>query len=404
MGAIGGLFGLGGGASGTGFAGPSGADISIGADVTQAGDAYSRTQSSLGEQAKLIEALKAQNGLQNQSSVFNQLQGIASGKGPNPAQAMLSQRTGENVANQAALMAGQRGAGANVGLLARQAAQQGAGIQQGAVGQGAVMQANQSLNALNQMGNVANTQAANQIGASNAYTSASQAQHGNLLNALGAQNNAKVGMQSNVNSANAGLAQTGMQGQQGMIGGIFGGIGSALGLAEGGDVTPQSSFGQFLTTVKAPSAPAVAPMTAGPSGDGGSKIKEGLSSLGSALRPKGTIDNYNANTAYSGPSAGPWAPTMAGPAPAMGSGGMVDVVLSPGEKVVPPGKVDKAAGGKIEARTVPGQAKVAGDSVQNDTYKTKLPEGSIVVPRTKAKDNKEAAAFVRAVLAKRGRK
>lgn len=349
MGAIGGFFGLSGGAGGTGFAGPAQANIQTPITNNQIGEAYSSNISALQQQQNLLNALQGQNGLQNQSSVFNQLQGVANGTGPNPAQAMLNQATGANVANQAALMAGQRGASNNVGLMARQAAQQGGALQQQAVGQGATMQANQSLNALGQLGGLANQQVANQIGATGAITSAQQSEQGNLLNALAAQNNAQVGSQSSVNSANAGLAGGVMGGQRDIIGGIMNaaGMGSKMAtgkayggmLAEGGAVSgPQSSFGQFLIN------------------------------------------------------------------PPMANGGEVDVVLSPGEKVVAPENVEQAAKGNVIAKTVPGKPKVAGDSLKNDTFQTKLPEGSIVVKRTKAKNDKDSASFVRNVLAKRGRK
>lgn len=350
IGAIGGMLGLSGGANGTGFDKAAQADIQDQGGVglaNAAGESYYKNQAALAQQQGLIDALQKQGGLQNQSNVFNQLQGVANGTGPNPAQAMLNQQTSANVANQAALMAGQRGAGANVGLMARQAAQQGAGIQQQAVGQGATMQANQSLNALGQMGGIANTQAGNLIGAQNAFTGANQAQQGNLLNALNAQNSARVSSQGSVNAANAGLAQKGMEGQQSLVGGLGNAVGSAIGLgaglfASGGVVPPQ-------------------------------KVQGPQSSLGQML------------------AGSP-----------MKGGGMVDVMLSPGEKVIPPEKVGEAAGGKIEAKTVPGKAKVPGDSLKNDTYKTKLPAGSVVVKRTEAGNNRDAAAFVRKVLAKRG--
>ncbi len=359
------MLGLGGGAAGTGFDNAAQANIvdQGGVGVSGgAGEAYYRSQAALNSQQNLLSALQQQGGLQKQVGVFGQLGDVAAGKGPNPAQAMLNQRTGENVANQAALMAGQRGAGANVGLMARQIAGQGAGLQQQAVGQGATMQAEQSLNALGQMGGMANTMAANQMAGTNAATSAEQAQHGALLNALAAQNQARVSSQSSVNSANAGLAQTQMGAQQGLAGGLLGAAGSVAGTVLGGPA-------------------------------GGALAKASLPGKAHG----GAIDN----------SAGPQ--SLFGQFLHRSSGGgvsggsMVDVVLSPGEKVVPPNKVNEAAGGSVEAKTVPGQANVGGDSVKNDTYKTKLPEGSIVVPRTKAKDNRDSAAFVRKVLAQRGR-
>lgn len=234
MGAISGLLGTAGGINGTGMNGPADAYTERGVTQGQVGTAYTGNQNALAGQGALLDALKGQNGLANQSQVYNQgqnlagqlgglnsvgaqgaamgqqgalnqgltglnapgamgaamnqqgalagqlggaggigaqtgaigglqnvlaaqqgtagqLQGIANGTGPNPAQAALNQSTGQNIAAQAALMAGQRGAGSNVGLLARQVAQQGAATQQQAVGQGATMQAQQQLAAINAM-------------------------------------------------------------------------------------------------------------------------------------------------------------------------------------------------------------------------------------------------------------
>lgn len=395
------MFGLSGGASGTGFDKPAMAQVTGGVDPGQISRSYGDVQKNLQQQQNLLQALGNQNSLQAQSGVFNQLQGVANGTGPNPAQAMLNQQTGNNIANQAALMAGQRGAGANVGLMARQAGQQGGAIQQQAVGQGATMQANQSLNALNQMGGMANTMAGNYLNQANANTSAQQAEQGNLLNALAGLNSANVSSQGSVNAANAGLASKGMEGQQSLIGGAMHTAAAALSsggmigrYADGGSVGPQSSFGSFVTTVNSPQATSVQQPQFSSSNAGAEELKSGVGDLGSSLKNKPGTSSF---TPYApGANApGPFAPKAAG--------GMVDVVLSPGEKVVPPNKVNEAAGGKIEAKKVPGEAKVAGDSLKNDTYRTKLPEGSIVVPRTKSKDNKDSAAFVRATLAKRGR-
>ena len=282
MGAIGGLVGLGGGANGTGFANPTGAG-GQGTQPTvnptssaQIGSAYTDNQAALGSQQALLTALQGQNGIGNQSSVYGQQQGlanqlgnaggvqaqqgalqgfqnIANGTGPNVAQSMLNQTTGQNVANQSALMAGQRGSAQNVGLMARQAAQQGAATQQQAAGQAATLQAQQQQAALGQMAGIgqgltsaqqaqqgqlagmANTQAGQQIGATSANTAAQQAEQANLINAQTSFNNAQVGMQGNINSSNAALANTQMQGQQALIGGILNGAGSAMG-ARGGQV------------------------------------------------------------------------------------------------------------------------------------------------------------------------
>lgn len=485
IGALGGPLGLNGGAAGSGFAAPTQTDIQQGVNQDQINSANEQSNNSLEQQNNLLNALKGANGIQNQSSVYSQLADVAAGQGPNPAQAMLNQQTGKNVANQAALMAGQRGAGANVGLMARQAANQGAATQQQAVGQGATMQANQSLGALGQMGGIANTQVSNQIGQTNAAASARQAQQANLLNAMGAYNNAKVGMQSNVNQGNTALAGQEMQQGESAVGGMMKGGGSsmfaAMGadggtvsedddgspaidppksegsganfgqfsssvsggapistgsyvmpnsvmssakggmiMADGGEVakTPQSEFGQFLSSVSGGGSISTGnytmPNSVMQSGGGDSsspapkKKKDsegsGTSSGYETLKGSGNL-GQGPTSPRSSSGIGSFTSGVSGAAgPAYGKGGMVDVVVSPGEKIVAPDNVKKAAGGKVHAKTVPGKANVPGDSLKNDTVKTKLPAGSVVVPRTKSKDQKSTISFVQATLAKRGRK
>jgi hypothetical protein len=236
LGFVGSLLGTNGGANGTGFAAPQGTTIISPTSAAQANTAYNGNQQALSQQQNFLNAVQGQNGLGNQSQVYGQLQNITSGQGPNPAQNMLNQATGQNVANQAALMAGQRGSGANAGLMARQAAQQGAATQQQAVGQGATMQANQSLGALSQAGSMANTQAAQQAAATSAVTNAQQAEQANLLNSIAGINNANVSMQSNMNSANAALAGQEMQSQNQLLGNVMNGAGSAMQMmADGGE-------------------------------------------------------------------------------------------------------------------------------------------------------------------------
>lgn len=99
-----------------------------------------------------------QDAIGNQNTVFsnalntmNTLGQQAQGAGPNPAAAQLALNTGQNIQNQAALLAGQRGVGANPGLAARQIGQLGGGIQQESVGQAAVLRANQQLAAQQQL-------------------------------------------------------------------------------------------------------------------------------------------------------------------------------------------------------------------------------------------------------------
>lgn len=240
----------------------SGTNVRSPVTDAQATGAYIKADAGLDQQMELYKALQAQGGIANQSNVFNQQQGLANqlqaqsmGQGPNVAQNMLDQATGQNVANQAALMASQRGAGANVGLLARQAAIAGGNIEQQAAGQGAIMRAQQQVAAQQalggqqaQMANMANQQVGQQAAALQGYNQAAQGLQGNLLNSIGGVNNANVGMQSNMNSANSGVQQqiaktqgetinkmfdsmSGTSAQQGMGGGGGGGGGGMMGMA-----------------------------------------------------------------------------------------------------------------------------------------------------------------------------
>jgi hypothetical protein len=271
MGGISSLMGTAGGFGGSGVSAPEMPNIVNPVTSTQISDQYKNAQTGLQQQQDLLNALQGQNGIQNQSNVYNQLQGVANGTGPNPAQAMLNQATAANTANQAALMAGQRGAGSNPALIARQAAMQGAANQQNAAGQNATLQAQQSLGALGQLGNLATNQVGQQANAVNAYNQAAQGEQGQLLNAQSNYNNALVGGQSSVNQANAGIIGKSLSGQTGIFGGI--GAGMAMGKAEGGLIQkyaggtpdntiqvlssnapatsagPSSGFGKFLNAI-----------------------------------------------------------------------------------------------------------------------------------------------------------
>jgi len=238
----------------------------------QAQDLYNNVQSGLNQQQAFVNALQAQGtqGMGAQTALSSMLMNQAQGGGPNPAQAMLAQSTGRNVANQAALMAAQRGASQNVGLMARQAAQQGAQTQQQAAGQAASMQAQQSLAAQNQLQNLANTQVSQQGGALANYNTEAQNAQQNVLNSIAQLNNASVANMASQNSANAGISQIAAKGQQDTLGGLMGGIGNgAMGLAmakggmvkhyaEGGQSTMNDSPDQIVADA-AMSAPKAAP-------------------------------------------------------------------------------------------------------------------------------------------------
>jgi hypothetical protein len=392
-----GLFGAGGGAGGTNFAGPQMPNLQNPVTQDQLTAAYGGTQQGLSAQQALLNAIQQQQGLQNQSQVYNQLQGIAAGTGPNPALAQLQQTTGQNIAAQNALMAGQRGAGANVGLMARQAAQQGGALQQQAVGQGAALAAQQQLGAIGQAGQLANVQAANQIGQTNALTQAQMAEQSNLLNAQAAYNQAQVSGQGSINAANAALAQSRMGQQAGMIGGFLQGAGSAVKsmFAEGGEVdhladggepsafTGASKFGQFLMSQPF-SGNASMPLAQYQQQEP-SKELQGFGQAMGQSAGQGFADLFKSQQMPAGSGANQMAQA---PMLAAKGGGVHDY----------------RTGGHVKAKSQKEKAVKSGDNYSNDKIPAVLSEHEIVLPRSVTlgpNPVNDSAKFVAQVLAKR---
>jgi len=427
--------------SGAGFQAQS-APVINPATTQQAQDQYNTSTNALSQQQAFLQSLLGQNGLGNQSQVFNALTGVANGTGPNPAQAQLAQATGANVANTASLLAGQRGSSANVGLAARQAAQQGAATQQNAAGQAATLQANQSLNALNQQAGIANTQATNALQGVQGYSNAAQNEQSNILNAITNQNQANISNTAQQNQANAGIAQ-GNQAMQGQIlGGLLGGAaaaGTKAALAAGGgEIRKMYAEGSADVTsspnpVKTPSS-ALGRFAQGMANSSDkSGLYNGMNKVGAGITnglisafsssptpvPKSTVSGGALDNSGQQPSINTIAPN---PSPdtrmaarggqiRMELGGNVPALLSPGEKVLDPETAKKAAMGQAnpirDGKTVPGKPVVGGakNSYANDIVKANPKEGSIVIPRsvTQSKDSEEKAIqFVRDVFAKKG--
>lgn len=176
----------------------------------QVQNAQGQALGGINQQQALTNALATQGtqGINTQSNLTEQLTNEANGQGPNPAQAQLAQNTGQNIAAQAALQAGQRGASSNVGLAARQIAENGAQVQQNAVGQAATLQAQQQLAAQQQLQNLAGTQVGQTQNSLSNLNNVTQNNQGQLLNALGGYNTNQVGSTSSQNSANASIANT----------------------------------------------------------------------------------------------------------------------------------------------------------------------------------------------------
>lgn len=405
-------------------------------------NAVAKQQNNLNSQLNAANGVGTQNsaiaGLQNTAGMY---QNIANGTGPNPAQAMLNQTTGQNVANQAALMAGQRGAGANVGLLARQAAMQGAGTQQQAVGQGATMQAQQQLNALSgltgtqqaigglgsgqlaaqqaqqgALANQANTVAGQEIAGTTANTQANLENQQQMQNALQGINQSNVTSQSSVNAANAGLAQSNAQGKQGLLGGLMNGVGgvfSAIAGAEGGEVRKMAvggdpGMGQTPTTPAqhpAPAEPTISayypsaatPSVAAPPQSGPS------SSFGNFL--KNWSDNQKARSSGGDETPINMASNEGSKKESQGLGSLIGGIVGLAAAAAAKGGMADR-GGFVNAKTPAQRAVKAGNSYANDKIPAMLSEGEIVIPREVLQSRnpvRGSADFVAKVLAKRGR-
>lgn len=432
------------------FSGSNGAGFQgVSPSQEQLQNAYGNTQTGIQQQQAFVNAMNGMGGLGNQANVFSQqqgladqLQGVANGTGSNPAMAQLNQTTGANVANQAALMAGQRGSGANAGLMARLAAQQGGNLQQQAVGQGATMGAQQQLagmqmlgNQQSNMANLANTQIGQQQAGLNALNQSSLQQQSNLM-----------GLQQNANSANAGIAGGNQAAQGNLFGGALSGVASAVsplvsglfkaqggmveGYADGGIASdpllqpvgnvgvtdrynsgPTSGIGRILENNGQPS-PAQSSSNAVSKGgfDSGNLLG---GALGQGL--KGLLGGGATSTVG---TAGPWelgGGLAGGAGDAMGAlGGAFEgggALAGAGEGImeVAPAVLAANQGGKIDklkkGGEVPGQANVPGDSIKNDKVPAVLSPGEIVIPRSIAMHPNApqlAAQFVAQALAKGG--
>lgn len=430
-------------------------------DQGQTNAAYDQSQLGIQRQMDFLNHLANQGGVGNQANVFaqqqalaNQIQDYANGAGPDPAMRQLQLTTGQNVANQAALMAGQRGSSSNAGLLARQIAQQGANTQQQAVGQGALLGAQQqwsAINALqnqqNMLGGLATQQVGQQANALGLYNQAAQSQEQNLLNATAQNNNANIGMQSNLNNTNAQIAGLTAHGQQGAIQGLSGGLGSVLGgsisgaqggmvvqhYADGGMAGPQSYAGRFLfgsapsnTDLSTPNVGMVASIEPPPSSDNGKNpykgifqaAKNGMMSSGSsdaaAAGSEGAAIDASSGMGDLADSASLFA-AKGGQIPSkkmlhMDAGGMIETAV----KLIPialamlnKGGIPPVDGEALanQGKMIPGQAAVKGNSLKNDKIPAMLSPKEIVIPRSitmSPNAPEKAKAFVAAILAKNG--
>jgi len=374
-GILGGIGGLLGGIFGGGPPLPNITDPVTGQQITDAQGKVIATQEQLNNFASTLQGV---NGVQNQQAVLQNLQQVAAGRGPNPALAQLAQTTGQNIAAQQALQAGQRGAAGNVGLIARQAGQQGANIQQQAVGQGATLAAQQELNALNSMGTIAGQQVGETQNALATAGSLGLQNQGQLLSSQGQYNSQIAGGQANVNTTNAALTGATLP----LVQGTLSGAGTAQVANNSPTSTPGGSGLDFSGANGLPSQQigGFNPLPNAPTFEHGGRVMKGPH--------KSHVANYLM----------------------MAKGGQVPekvpALVSPGEIYLAPDHVKEVQHGanplKLGHR-IPGKAKVKGDSLKNDTVKATLEEGGVVLPRhiVNSMSPDKAKLFVLKSLAKK---
>lgn len=340
-------------------------DITPGTDTSQLNTAYEGAQGALGKSSDLAGGLYggAVQGGGSQNFLTNELTNQIQGNGLTPAQAALNQTTGQNIEQQAAFAASQRGAGRNAGLIASQAARQGAAIQQQAAGQGAILKAAEQQAARNELGRLAAQQIGQAQNAINAENISQQGEQNILQNANTAANQQAVAQQSNINTVNAEISkanQANAQKNVGAFGKVLGGLGSAfipgggfLGslFAEGGKIKPGYEHLHKMVSIYHPHL-----LERGPQGEY-NQVKEG--------------------TVYSSQSK------KGEPKLAMG------------------GKLSKnmKAGGKVA-----GKPKVNHDDYGNDTVNAKLTPGEVVMDLDTLHDKGRLGQMARFVAAEIERK
>lgn len=350
----------------------------------------------LQQQQGLISALQgngavAQQGsnIQQQQALAGQLGQLAAGQGPNPALAQLAQTTGQNVAQQAALAAGQRGAGANAGLIARTAADAGAGAQQQAAGQAATLRAQQQLAGINALQSQQGLQAQTAQAQSQQQQAALQGLSAQQIQAIQEYNQQQLQQQQGINNIQAqqGQQQAGLIGQlgTGAVSGISSGLAGALTPSAGSTGSAASQSGSSIAGNSA------AAYNALPNYADGGPVFANSSNQSANLK-----ENYKGKSKVG--------------AHLFAHGGKVPALVSPGERYLPPKEAKAVMEGKkapMEAgEHILGKPKVGGarNSYANDTVKKTLTEGGIVLPRsvTQAPDKDEKAKkFIAAIKAKR---
>lgn len=387
-----------------------------GLDQSNYSDTIDQAQQLALQQAQ-AQAAGTTGAQQQQNSLMAQLASQAKGGGPNLANQQLQQATQQNTAQQAGAIASQKGI--NPAQAARQINVGTAAADQGAARQASInrmqqqLAAQQGLGALS--GQVRGQDLASQQAAQGLYGTSGQLQQGQ--NQLGLQNaGLNAQLQNQVNIANLGANSAAQQQGTQLLGGLLGaGASGAASLIPGKGTTPTGAGNDN---------PGVAAWTGGEIqrlGSGGIVWND--------PRFAPTPDPTSDQTPPSKPSGIAAMVGNAGRALTQGTspdvmqfyhplahGGQVPVVLSPGEKVLSPEQARSPRAPMIAAKVaadkhdreplqhggrVPGKAAMPGDNPKNDTYRTSLRKGSMVLPRTVADDPSRAVSFMEAQALKR---
>lgn len=405
----------------------SGAKIIPGATQAQLNIADMGVQGALGAQNQLAQNLAPQykSGIGSQDTLTDLYTNQARGQGPNPAQAQLNQATGQNIAQQAALMANQRGAGANAGLIAAENARQGAATQQQAVGQAATLGAQQQLAAEQNLQNLAGTQVNQAAGAIQGLNNAQQNEQNILQGANTAANNANVAMQSNINNVDAGVAAGNQQTNGNVLSGLFGGISSGIAglFAEGGEVEKDKRQVEHAPWVRAPQMMAdggvMGQPTNAPQSFVGNWLHSNVDTGNSQVAPSMNVNNSGANPlgflsgsvgkfmSKSGSSSGgnefntkDYGGSHASDYQNLGSGSMASDYTSLPD-VLPVAAEARGGlmkkGGNVKAANSSEKAQIPGDNLKNDKVPAMLSEGELVIDRDTMKDPGPMGQMARAL-------
>lgn len=424
------------------------APIQQGTNAAQLNQAYTGAQGALQNATGLQGSLApgVNQGAASQNFLTNQLMNQAQGIGPNPAQAALNQNTGRNIAQQAALQAGQRGAGANPGLAALNAANVGANLQQQAVGQEAVLGAGQQLAAQQALTGLAGQQVGQGTNATQLQNQVQQNEQNILQGANTAANNAAVSSQQNINTTNAQIAAGNAQAAGNTAGGIGSALGSIggflLGFAEGGKVPAHLAHLHETAKIYHPhmmagggkvdnvpgyeqggmawqnSVPVSSQISGGAAFNAPSQDSSFLGGLGKGisdhiansepdeeeekeepakLGTTGPVEAYH-NDVPAATLGNPLAETI-GSSPSLATAPSLGAMMNP---MMGPNAVYIAKGGQVggklkEGGKVPGKPKIGHDSYSNDTVSAKLSPGEVVIDLNTLKDKGKLGKMARFV-------